>query len=90
LLEGQTFAPTGYPTSRPTELGFVCNNQCRYKFDVECDDGGLGSSYAVCDRGTDCSDCGPRRIKTRSPTEPPTYSPTASTSGMRLSFSLSL
>ena len=31
-----------------------------YAHDGECDDGGTGSDFAVCDYGTDCDDCGPR------------------------------
>lgn len=37
-----------------------CENTCRYAFDGECDDGGPGSMYSICDLGTDCNDCGPR------------------------------
>ncbi len=38
----------------------VCNDLCIFAFDGECDDGGPGSNYAVCDYGSDCGDCGPR------------------------------
>ena len=37
-----------------------CSNTCDYAFDFQCDDGGPGSLYSVCESGTDCADCGPR------------------------------
>ena len=43
----------------PTEEG-VCWDYCMFAYDGECDDGGPGSVYAVCDYGSDCFDCGPR------------------------------
>ena len=39
----------------------ICNDTCTFSGDGECDDGGYGSTYDVCDFGTDCTDCGPRR-----------------------------
>ena len=30
--------------------------------DATCDDGGDGSAFAVCPRGTDCHDCGTRQL----------------------------
>lgn len=42
-----------------TEEG-ICWDYCMFAYDGECDDGGPGSSYAVCDYGSDCFDCGPR------------------------------
>ncbi|MCB9203501.1 MAG: hypothetical protein H6603_00875 [Flavobacteriales bacterium] len=38
----------------------VCDNTCSYAYDGTCDDGGQGSSYSLCDCGTDCADCGER------------------------------
>ena len=38
----------------------VCSNNCTYSNDGECDDGGSGSLFNVCDCGSDCSDCGTR------------------------------
>ena len=38
----------------------LCNNECAYSGDGECDDGGEGSDFAICAYGTDCDDCGPR------------------------------
>ncbi len=40
--------------------GGGCTDTCTYAADGECDDGGPGSSYSVCELGTDCTDCGPR------------------------------
>lgn len=37
-----------------------CNDDCATAFDGECDDGGPGSLYDICDLGSDCGDCGPR------------------------------
>ncbi len=37
-----------------------CNNTCRYANDGDCDDGGPGSDYDLCDFGSDCTDCGAR------------------------------
>ena len=39
-----------------------CSNSCgsTYAGDLICDDGGPGADDALCARGTDCSDCGPR------------------------------
>ncbi len=52
---------------RPEPSGPVCKNTCEHAFDGECDDGGPGSLYSVCEYGTDCGDCG-----TRGGTVPPT------------------
>ena len=38
----------------------LCTDTCRWAGDGECDDGGSGSLYSVCEYGTDCMDCGPR------------------------------
>ena len=38
----------------------LCSESCTYAGDGDCDDGGDGSSYSVCDLGTDCTDCGVR------------------------------
>ena len=39
-----------------------CTNSCDYREDRSCDDGGPESDYQGCPLGTDCSDCGPRKI----------------------------
>ena len=38
----------------------ICTNECEYAHDGDCDDGGPGSDYSLCEYGTDCADCGPR------------------------------
>ena len=38
----------------------ICTNTCQHANDGDCDDGGPGSDYDLCDYGTDCNDCGPR------------------------------
>lgn len=45
---------------QPLSAPGMCTNTCPYAGDGECDDGGALSSYAICDLGTDCGDCGPR------------------------------
>lgn len=42
--------------------GSRCEETCSYAMDGECDDGGPGSLYSGCEFGTDCTDCGPRRV----------------------------
>ncbi len=37
-----------------------CTNTCSSANDGDCDDGGPGSDYDMCELGTDCGDCGPR------------------------------
>lgn len=39
-----------------------CDNSCVLAFNGRCNDGGPGSSSAICDLGTDCLDCGPRGL----------------------------
>lgn len=39
---------------------FANDNTCTYANDGSCDDGGAGSSYSLCDLGTDVNDCGRR------------------------------
>ena len=48
-----------------SEEGHVCEDTCAgasasLVFNNVCDDGGAGSEYALCDLGTDCTDCGLR------------------------------
>ena len=38
----------------------VCEEDCNYSSDGDCDDGGAGAEYSYCEEGTDCIDCGPR------------------------------
>ena len=37
-----------------------CTNDCLFKNDGECDDGGPGAVTFSCRYGTDCTDCGAR------------------------------
>ncbi len=37
-----------------------CSDTCASSNDAVCDDGGPGSQYSICGRGTDCTDCGAR------------------------------
>jgi hypothetical protein len=55
------FTPEDFaPPAPATEQEGVCTNTCQFAFDGECDDGGVGSVYAICEVGSDCSDCGSR------------------------------
>ena len=43
----------------------VCSDSCRWAKDAVCQDGGLGTNFSSgpgCDFGTDCTDCGSRRM----------------------------
>merc|ERR1711907_426223 len=40
--------------------GGRCSNTCSYASDNDCNDGGQGNEYSLCDHGTDCHDCGSR------------------------------
>ncbi|MEC7985355.1 MAG: MopE-related protein [Myxococcota bacterium] len=42
------------------DLESLCNENCSYSSDGDCDDGGYGADYDNCDLGSDCDDCGPR------------------------------
>ena len=42
------------------ETSELCTDTCSFAGDGECDDGGEGSDFAICEYGTDCSDCGVR------------------------------
>ena len=48
--------PPPPPPSPPT----ICTNTCWFYEDGECDDGGPGAGYSLCDFGSDCADCGLR------------------------------
>jgi len=51
--------PTVPPTTPPPTISppMCDNNSCIYAFDVDCDDGGAGSDYSLCNSATDCNDC---------------------------------
>jgi hypothetical protein len=40
----------------------LCNNNCAYTYDGQCDDGGINAEYLDCDFGSDCYDCGTRNV----------------------------
>ena len=40
-----------------------CNDNCEHADDGKCDDGGPRAKTLKCDLGSDCTDCGERRIK---------------------------
>jgi len=46
--------------SPPAPTSCMCVESCPYSSDGDCDDGGEGSEYTICNLGTDCHDCGPR------------------------------
>jgi hypothetical protein len=50
------------PTLRELQPGQICSDGCASARDGECDDGGPGALYAVCDIGSDCADCGVRSV----------------------------
>ena len=47
--------------------GGQCSNMCVHSHDMDCDDGGYGSEYSLCVRGTDCGDCGSRLASEEEP-----------------------
>ena len=49
----------------------ACSDDCFVASDGGCDDGGPGSQYALCDLGTDCSDCSSRASSPPPPTARP-------------------
>ena len=55
------------PPSTPS----ICFQTCAYSNDGECDDGGPGFEYTLCDLGSDCADCGLRPIGTPPPPAAP-------------------
>ena len=50
--------PPSPPPPRPSD--FICTDDCLHFGDGECDDGGEGALYGLCDYGTDCVDCAAR------------------------------
>lgn len=67
-----TPAPTPAPQPTPTPSDdTLCTETCMYAADGECDDGGPGSLYSVCELGTDCTDCGARAGDVAPPSETP-------------------
>ncbi len=64
-IRDQPCAQVTCATGTPNCTGIVCNDSCSvtdYVKDGLCDDGDLSNAgSSVCDWGTDCGDCGPRR-----------------------------
>ena len=52
----------------PVAAAFACSDECFVASDGGCDDGGPDSQYALCDLGTDCSDCSSRASSPPPPT----------------------
>ena len=68
-------------TSSSSGSGALCTNTCPYANDGECDDGGPGATYDICDLGTDCADCGVRYTSSSSGGTSSTSSSGGSSSG---------
>ncbi len=63
LLDGRDRAYQSVATIHALDAPSVpglCMNYCAFAYDGQCDDGGPGSEFAVCDYGSDCADCGSR------------------------------
>eukprot|EP00966_Prymnesium_polylepis_P070085 1629375-Prymnesium_polylepis.1 len=45
------------PSPPPMVPAGSCSDTCSSSNDGDCDDGGPGAEYSLCDRDTDCSDC---------------------------------
>lgn len=70
------------PVLPPPSAPYVCTNACSgmlwRSMNDQCDDGGIGSEFALCAFGTDCADCGDRypwQQYPLPPMPPPLYSP---------------
>ncbi len=50
-----------------------CSNTCNYAADGNCDDGGPGFEYYICNFGTDCIDCGQRSSAQYTCIQPPKW-----------------
>lgn len=62
--------------AEPEPSGGQCTNTCTYANDGDCDDGGPGADYSLCDYGTDCGDCGSRYGEAPAPEPEPQPEPT--------------
>ncbi|XP_033109126.1 neurogenic locus notch homolog protein 3-like [Anneissia japonica] len=56
--QGNWMGPTCDDCLPPATL--VCKNNCPYKPNLLCNDGGIGSATSFCAAGTDCNNCGAR------------------------------
>jgi len=64
--------PPPSPPPQPYAAQTLCTNTCRWHNDVDCDDGGPGYDYSLCDLGSDCADCGERHgAESEDPPPPP-------------------
>ncbi len=76
--------PPSPPPPHPSD--FICADDCLHFGDGECDDGGEGALYGLCEYGTDCVDCAarsprsPRPAPSTTPPTPPPPSPSPSPS----------
>ena len=64
---GPRYVATPMP---PHPEPLACENYCPHAFDGECDDGGPGALYDICEYGSDCGDCGPRHMLVPMPPHP--------------------
>jgi hypothetical protein len=48
------------PPTPPAPAAPTCEEDCVHSSDNDCDDGGPGAEYSLCDLGSDCEDCGDR------------------------------
>merc|ERR1719261_310332 len=59
-------SPDADPLIAACRESFMCHTRCvdtcGHSSDSLCDDGGPGAQYAMCQLGTDCTDCGRRAI----------------------------
>jgi hypothetical protein len=52
-----TICANHYEVCTSSAAAVSCDNSCVHAYDNECDDGGAGAEYAICQRGSDCNDC---------------------------------
>ena len=57
---GDVIYVAGTAIGEENENAARCADTCRFATDGICDDGGVGASFSLCERGTDCTDCGAR------------------------------
>ena len=75
-VEGYASPPPPLPPPYvPGGLQVTCNENCYHTSDGDCDDGGQGSEYSLCEICGDCADCGPRASSLCVHPPPPAPSP---------------
>ena len=57
-----TFEHEAEFVSGSPQMRMVCLDTCDTAGDAVCQDGGSGGTYNTCELGTDCTDCGTRRV----------------------------